>query len=118
MNIKTDLIVDGSITSDSLYAVVGTVSSGSLVLDTAIGRHYNMDSASSATSYTIASSPVTGGTCIIRINAASEPSVSNPDASATRKLAGSADFAANTDMYLVVTWMGTNRKADYFFLEI
>ena len=117
MQIKTDLDVEGDITSPSLDAIEDTPSS-TITLDRPWGRHSNMDSPNGASGFTIASNPVIGGTCIIRVNRADEPTVSNPDATAARKLAGSADFVASTDMYLVVTWMGDNRKADYFFLEV
>jgi hypothetical protein len=89
-----------------------------ITLDRVLGRHSNMDSPNGQSAFTIASNPVVGGTCIVRINRSTEPTVSNPDASLARQLSGSATFIANTDMYLVVTWMGNNRKADYFFLEI
>ena len=117
MLVKTDLEVEGSITSTSLNAIEDTPTT-TITLDRPWGRHSNMDTANSSSAFTIASSPVVGGNCIIRINRSTEPTVSNPDATAARQLAGSAEFAANTDMYLVVTWMGANRKADYFFLEI
>ena len=117
MLIKTDLDVEGAISSTSLNAIEDSPT-GTITLDRPWGRHSNMDTANSSSAFTIASSPVVGGNCIIRINRSTEPTVSNPDATSARKLAGSADFVADTDMYLVVTWMGTNRKADYFFLEI
>ena len=117
MLVKTDLEVEGSITSTSLNAIEDTPTT-TITLDRPWGRHSNMDTANSNSAFTIASNPVVGGTCIMKINRSTEPTVSNPDTTSARKLAGSATFAASTDMYLVVTWMGTNRKADYFFLEI
>ena len=83
-----------------------------LTLDNPMGRYSNMASANSTTLYTIGANPVLGGTCTVLINAASEPSITGGT-----KIPG-ATFAANTDMYLCVNYMGATRGVEYFFIAL
>ncbi len=73
------------------------------------GFYYNMSSANTATSYTISASNL-GGWAKVRINAASQPTVTG-----ATLITGSA-FAASTDMYMIVENNGN--VSEYYFLEI
>jgi hypothetical protein len=73
------------------------------------GTYYNMASAHSAATYTLAGS-ILGGFAQVLVNRATEP-----DVTGATKTSGST-FLASTDMYLVVSYNGT--RAEYFFLKI
>jgi hypothetical protein len=73
------------------------------------GTYYNMASAHSAATYTLAGS-ILGGFAQVLVNRATEP-----DVTGATKISGST-FLASTDMYLVVSYNGT--RAEFFFLEI
>lgn len=75
-------------------------------LNNTLGNYCNMASANSATTYTTANA-VDGGWAVIRINAASEPTITGAS-----RLSGSL-FEANTDMYLNVRYNGT--EVEYYF---
>lgn len=88
---------------------VSTASSTALSLETTGGHYYNMASANTATTYTITGTSVLGGWAKVRINAASEPTVTG----ATKS--GGVTFATSTDMYLYVEYNGS--RAEYWFAE-
>lgn len=71
---------------------------------------YNVSAASNASSYTIAAGAVLGGWAVVRINRATEPTISG-----ATKIKG-ATFAANTDMYLFVENLGW--RVEFYFAEI
>ena len=73
------------------------------------GTYYNMNSANSATTYTT-TNPKLGGFAVIRINAASEPSVTG-----ATKLAGDT-FAVSTDMHLVIQYFGVT--VQFYFIGL
>ena len=111
MLVNSDLSVLGDITSDSLTSIESTLASSELVLDRPWGRFYNTGSGASGatyTTYTIATGAVTGGNCLVKINAASEPTITG-----ATKLSGSATFSASTNMFMVVFHTG---GANYYFL--
>ena len=111
MLVKTDLDVEGAISSTSLNSIESTLASSELVLDRPWGRFYNTGSGASGatyTTYTIATGAVTGGNCLVKIRATTEPTVTG-----ATKLSGSAEFAASTDMFMVVFHTG---GANYYFL--
>jgi len=82
-----------------------------LTLDNPMGRYSNMGTANSATTYTTTGTTL-GASCIVLINAASEPTVTGGT-----KIPG-ATFAANTDMYMVVNYMGSSRGVEYYFIAL
>ena len=81
----------------------------SIDLSSSDGTYYNMSSANTATTYTIFAEK-TGGWAVIRVNAASEPTVTG-----ATKIAGST-FATSTDMHLFIQYFGTT--VQYFFAEL
>jgi hypothetical protein len=85
--------------------------SGSTVLDLSNynGNYVDMSSANTATTYTT-TGQVLGGYAAVRINAATEPTVT----SAT-KIAGST-FSASTDMHMFVQYFGDSTQ--FFFGEL
>ena len=78
-------------------------------LSSSNGTYYNMSSANTATTYTTFAER-TGGWAVVRINAASEPTVTG-----ATKIAGST-FASSTDMHLFIQYFGTT--VQYFFAEL
>ncbi len=73
------------------------------------GTLYNMSSANSATIYTT-SGTTPDSWAVVRINAASEPTITGGT-----KISG-ATFAANTDMHMFVQYLGTS--VQFFFAAL
>lgn len=73
------------------------------------GYWYDMDNGNPATTYTLSATRL-GGWAVVKINAASEPSITGGT-----KIPG-ATFAASTDMYMYVFYNGS--ETHYYFAEI
>ena len=71
---------------------------------------YQVAIANTSTAYTLSANKVIGGWSKIKINASTEPTVTDGI-----KIKGS-DFTASTDMYLLVEYNGTT--TEYYFVEI
>ena len=92
------------------YKQTGIESTGTaLNLSRIVGTYYNMSSANTATTYTTTSEEV-GGFAVVRINAASEPTITGGT-----KIAGST-FLVSTDMHLFVQYFGVTVL--YFFAAL
>ena len=104
---------DASVNELNIYGgaeiTVKETTSTTLDLGSIGGNLVSMGTANTATTYTITGA-VPNGYAQVRINAASEPTVTGGT-----KTAG-ATFAASTDMHLVVWYNGTTTQ--YYFLEI
>ena len=86
------------------------VSIGSIALNNIYGNYYNMWTASTLTVFTLDEIEL-GGYSIIKINTATEPSVTG-----ATKIKGST-FIQNTNMYLNIQYIGGN-SPEYYFTEI
>jgi len=102
-----DVSTDGT-KLDTLRAP--STSSGTTIgLSNYAGNYMNMSSANSTTTYTTSGQTV-GGYAIVRINAATEPTITG-----ATKIKGS-DFIADTDMHMIVQYFGVTTQ--YFFVEL
>ena len=98
------------VASQEIQYKAPTTSTGTVIeLSNTLGTYYNMSSANTATTYTTGSKTL-GGFATVRINAASEPTLSGASL-----ITGSA-FLVSTDMHMWAQYFGST--VQYFFAEL
>ncbi len=100
---------------EDLYNAIKEVNTGKLFTGTELNlTHcagmYQVATANTATTYTVASNPILGSWCKVLINATTEPTVTG-----ATKIKGST-FIPSTNMYLLASYNGT--RIEYYFAEI
>ena len=103
---NTDVAANtAKVTELSPVANTGTV----IDLSNYTGNYMNMSAANTATVYTT-TGQVLGGHAVVRINAATQPTITGGT------LIPGADFVASTDMHMVVQFFGATTQ--YFFVKL